>query len=143
LNRFRFPAINSASLATWISAGLAVEANPDDDSGIVFQLDWGTKEFNAFLRRIFPQLFGYLGIVNSHVLTVEQEPDNNGRKRIDYSWPYVLLKKDRKRYEAIDNTHPIATTFRDNLSGDNAHSSFRGKGIFLGVYSSFSLSIAQ
>jgi hypothetical protein len=124
-------------LAPWVSAGLAVEANPDDDSGIIFQLDWGTKEFNAFLRTLFPQLFEYLGTVNTHILTVEQEPDDVGKKRIDYSWPYVLLKKDRKRYNAVDNTHPTATTFHDNLSGGRPSSSFRGKGIFLGVYASF------
>jgi hypothetical protein len=134
LNRFRFPAIRSESLAPWVSAGLAVEAASDDDSGIVFQAHWGTKEFNAFLRNLFPQLFKYLGtFVNPHALEVEQEPDNVGKKRIDYFWPYVLLKKDRKRYEPIDNTHPTATTFHDNLSGDTKHSSFRGKGIFLGM----------
>lgn len=133
LNRFRFPAINSASLTPWISAGLAVEADAGEDSaGIVFQLDWGTKEFNAFLRTLFPQLFRYLGTVDPHILTIGQEPDNVGKKRIDYSWPYVLLKKVRKQYEAVDNTHPTAITFRDNLSGGDSHTSFRGKGIFLG-----------
>ena len=136
LNRFQFPAVNSASLCPWLAAGLAIEANADDDSGIVFRLGWGTKEFNAFLRTRFPQLFEHLGTVNPHILTIEEEPDNVGKKRIDYSWPYILLKKDRKRYEAVDNTHPTAETFRDNLSGDGAHSSFRGKAIFFGMYPS-------
>jgi len=121
-------------LLPWFAAGLAVEANLDDDSGIIFQLNWGTKEINDFLRTRFPQLFEYLGTINPHVLTIEGEPDDVGKKRIDYSWPYILLKKDRKQYEAVDNTHPTAATFRNNLSGDGAHSSFRAKAIFLGTY---------
>ena len=32
-------------------AGLASEAS--GTSGIVFQLDWGTKQFNVFLQRLF------------------------------------------------------------------------------------------
>lgn len=128
-----FPTINSVSLAPWALAGLAVEANPDDDSGIVFQLDWGTKEFNGFLRNHFQRLFGYLGTINPHVATLEGQPDDVGKKRIHYSWPYVLLKKNRKRYETIDITHPTALTYRDNLSGDTINSSFRGKAIYLGM----------
>ena len=133
LNGFRFPAINSASLASWVSAGLAVEANSDDDSGIIFQLDWGTKEFNGFLRTLFPTMFQYLGTVNPYVTSIKSEPDDIGPKRIHYSWPYVLLRKDRKKYEAVDCMHPTALTYQDNLSGDNSHLSFRGKAIYLGT----------
>lgn len=133
LDNFRFPTINSASLAPWVSAGLVVEANPGDDSGIVFQLGWGTKEFNGLLRTLFPALFGYLATAYPHVLTMEGQPDDVGPKRIHYSWPYVLLKKIRKRYEAVDCTHPTALVYRDNLSGDKTNSSFRGKALYLGA----------
>lgn len=120
-------------MAPWVAAGLVVEANPNDESGIVFQLGWGTKEFNAFLRDHFPHLFQYLGATNPEVLTMESQPDDVGPKRIHYSWPYVLLRKDRKKYETVDSTHPTALIYRDNLSGDGTHSSFRGKAIYLGV----------
>ena len=133
LDNFRFPTINSASLAPWVSAGLVFEATPGDDSGIVFQLGWGTKEFNGLLRTLFPALFGYLGTAYPHVLTMEGQPDDVGPKRIHYSWPYVLLKKIRKRYEAVDCTHPTVLVYRDNLSGDKTNSSFRGKALYLGA----------
>jgi hypothetical protein len=133
LDRFRFPAINSASLATWVSAGLAVEADPDSESGIVFHPGWGTKEFNNFLRNHFPAVFRHLGTFNQHVLQVKGEPDDFGIKRIEYSWPYILLRKDRKKYVAVDNTHPTGSVYRDNLSGGGTHASFRGKAIFLGM----------
>jgi len=133
LNRFQFPAINSTSLAPWVSAGLAVEANPKDESGIIFQLDWGTKEFNSFLRTLFPTLFEYLGTINPYVLSIGSQADDVGPKRIHYFWPYVLLMKARRKYEAVDSTHPTASTYRDNLSGDSTHSSFRGKAIFIGA----------
>jgi hypothetical protein len=96
-------------------------------------LGWGTKEFNGFLRTLFPRLFEFLGTINTHVLSISSEPDDVGPKRIGYSWPYVLLRKDRKKYEPVDFTHPTASTYRDNLSGDGTHSSFRGKAIFLGM----------
>lgn len=96
-------------------------------------MDWGTKEFNGFLRTLFPTLFQYLGTINPHVMSIGSQPDNVGPKRIQYSWPYILLQKDRKKYEAVDCTHPTASIYRDNLSGDGAHSSFRGKAIYLGT----------
>jgi len=133
LNRFSFPTINSTTLSPWATAGLTVEANPEDDSGIVFQLDWGTKEFNHFLRARFQRLFEYLGTINPYVMDIEGQPDDVGPKRINYSWPYILLKKIRKRYEAVDITHPTALTYRDNMSGDTTNSSFRGKAIYLGM----------
>ena len=64
---------------------------------------------------------------------MESESDDVGLKRIHYSWPYVLLKKDRKKYEAVDCTHPTASVYQDNLSGDSTHSSFRGKAIYIGM----------
>lgn len=133
LQRFQFPVLKPEVLASWVTAGLAVEANPDDESGIIFQREWGTKQFNHFLRNLFSVLFQYLGTFNQHVLQVANEPDNVGLKRIDYSWPYVLLQKDRKKYDAVDHTHPTGVIFRDNLSGRSSGASFRGKGIFLGT----------
>ena len=133
LDRFSFPTIGSTPLAPWASAGLAVEANPNDDSGIVIQLGWGTKEFNNFLQSLFPTLFQYLGTVNPHVLTIEGRPDDVGPKKIDYSWPYNVLRKNRKKYTAVNCTHPIATTYKENMSGDSASSGFRAKALFLGT----------
>ena len=139
LDRFTFPAINSSALAPWVSAGLAVEATPGDESGIVFQIEWGTKEFNHFLRTQLPSLFRYLGMLNQHVETIKNEADDTGVKKIDYTWPYILLWKDRKKYEAVDHTHPSGAIYRDNLGGTGSHASFRGKAIFLGTYLSSTL----
>lgn len=116
-----------------MSAGLAVEADSKTESGFNFQLEWGTKQFNHFLRTLFPTLFSYLGTSNQHILQVKNESDDTGIKRIDYSWPYILLQKVRKKYIAVDHTHPTASTYRDNLSGGGTNSSFRVKAIFLGM----------
>ena len=99
-------------------------------------MEWGTKEFNHFLRTLFPGLFRYLGTLNQHVQLIKNEADDTGVKRINYTWPYILLRKDRKKYEAVDHTHPSGSVYRDNLSGGSAHASFRGKAIFLGTHSS-------
>lgn len=103
--------INSTALAPWVSAGLSIEANLDDESGIIFQLGWRMKEFNAFLQNSFPTLFQYLGAMDPKVLTIRNEPDNTGLKSFHYSWPYVLLKKDRLKYKAVDCTHPTALIY--------------------------------
>ena len=106
-------------------------------------MEWGTKQFNHFLRTLFPTLFRYLGTFNRHVLQVKNEPDDTGIKRIDYSWPYILLQKDRKKYVAVDHMHPTGSSYRDNLSGGSTHASFRGKAIFLGTSISPRLSSAE
>ena len=110
-----------------------VEATPGDESGIVFQVEWGTKQFNHFLRNLFPTLFRYLGTLNRHVEHIKNEADDTGAKRINYTWPYILLRKDRKKYEAVDQTHPLGAVYCDNLSGGSAHASFCRKAIFLGM----------
>jgi len=94
---------------------------------------WRTKEFNGFLQTLFPTVFQYLGTINPYVTSIKSEPDDMGPKRIYYSWPYVLLKKDRKKHEAVDCTHTTASTYQDNLSGDGAHLSFHGKAIYLSM----------
>ena len=121
-------------MAPWVSAGLAVEAAPGEELGIVFQVEWGTKQLNHLLRSLLPTLFRYLGTLNEHVEQVKNEADDTGAKRIDYTWPYILLHKDRKKYEAIDQTHPSGAVYRDNLGGTGIHGSFRGKAIFLGMH---------
>ena len=55
-------------------------------------------------------------------------------KRIKYSLPYVLLEKDYRKYKIVDDTHPVATTYKEHLSGDGANASFKVKGIHLGEY---------
>jgi hypothetical protein len=119
-------------LEAYANAGLAVQAG--DASGIVFQLDWGTKQFNAFLRRLFPALFTYFDDIDPGFEIIRDEPDSIGTKRVDYTLPYVLLKKEYRKYKIIDDTHPDATKYKEALSGEGANAGFRAKAIFIGVY---------
>lgn len=118
-----------------MNAGLVAEAS--DASGIVFQLDWGTKQFNAFLRRLFPTLFAHLDTVSPGFETIPDEPDTIGIKRIKYSLPYVLLKKEYRKYKVVDDTHPNAAKYKDALSGEGSNAGFRAKSIFIGQRPSF------
>jgi len=104
LSRFDRPTNNSDALQPWAKAGLAVETPTEDDRGITFQLEWGTKQFNAFLCNLFPQLFDYLGTTNPGFVTLPDEPDIVGKRRVEYSLPYVLLFKVRKNYSVVDAT---------------------------------------
>lgn len=117
----------------WVDAGVATEAD-ETDAGIPFQLDWGTKQFNAFLRHQFPQLFAYFDSINPGFKAIPDEPDTVGMKRIEYSLPYVLLQKVRKNYLVVDNTHPAALEYKTYLSGDGGNAGFRAKGIFIGEH---------
>jgi hypothetical protein len=132
IQQFRFPSINPGSLEPYRDAGLAVEAS--DPSGIVFQLDWGTKQFNTFLRRLFPTLFAHFDDTIPGFSTIPDEPDNVGLRRIQYSLPYVLLEKAYRKYSIVDDTHPIATRYREAISGDGNTAGFRNKSIFIGEY---------
>lgn len=114
-----------------MNAGLAVEA---DDSGLIFQLDWGSKQFNAFLRRLFPVLFAHFDSIAPGFKSIPDEPDTTGMKRIEYSLPYVLLQKIRKNYNVVDDAHPVAMKYKAYLSGDAANAGFRAKSIFIGEY---------
>lgn len=147
LARFERPTVNTDTLRPWVQAGLAVEASAEDDSGITFQLDWGTKQFNAFLRNLFPRLFAYLGTTNPGFATLPNEPDTAGKKRVEYSLPYVLLFKVRKKYTVIDTTHPNAVKYMDvanglkdsrledgQKDGSKKSASFRAKSLFFGAY---------
>ena len=91
-----FPAISSTSLQPYIKAGLAAEAS---DVGIVFQLEWGTKKIDAFLRRLFPALFDYFNTTTPELETIAIGPDTSGMKRIEYSLPYVLLPKGLQKVQ--------------------------------------------
>lgn len=117
-------------LQPWVNAGLAIEANK---SAFVFQLDWGTKQLNAFLRTLLPGLFAYFDSVTPGFRAIQDEPDDIGTKRIDYSLPYILLHKIRKKYFVVDEAHPIGATYKDNLAGDQTKGAgFRAKSLFLG-----------
>lgn len=111
-------------------AGLASEAS--GTSGIIFQLDWGTKQFNAFLRKLFPKLFTHFDKTVTGFKAIADEPDNVGMKRIEYSLPYVLLKKEYRKYHVIDDTHPTAVKYKEYISGDTSNAGFRAKAIFIG-----------
>lgn len=134
LHRFRFPSINHSALEPWVRAGLAVEADPKKEEGIIFQLEWGSKQFNAFLRRLFPKLFNYLDTVSPGVNVLPDEPDHIGTRKINYTLPYVLLLKDRKKYHLVDVTHPSALKYREHTSNEGGTGGFRPKGIFLGTH---------
>ena len=115
----------------WVNAGLAVEA---ENPGLIFQLEWGSKQFNAFLRSLFPILFAHFDSISTGFKSVPDEPDATGMRKIEYSLPYVLLQKMRKNYYLVDDTHPVATTYKTYLSGDMAGAGFRAKSLFLGAY---------
>jgi len=79
-------------------------------------------------------------------MTLPNEPDTVGKKRVEYSLPYVLLFKERKKYCVVDATHPNAFKYmevanglkdgpKDSLNGSKKNSSFRAKSLFFGVYS--------
>ncbi|KAF9642708.1 hypothetical protein BDM02DRAFT_3192806 [Thelephora ganbajun] len=129
--RFRFPTINFTALEPWVRAGLAVEADPKAEDGIIFQLEWGSKQFHAFLRRLFPKLFNYLDGISPGLNALSDEPDDIGTRKINYTLPYALLQKDRKKYHLVDATHPTALTYREYTSNEKGTSGFRSKGIFL------------
>ncbi|KAF9642217.1 hypothetical protein BDM02DRAFT_3193673 [Thelephora ganbajun] len=128
IQHFSFPTINPTSLEPYINTGLAIQAT---DSGIIFQLNWGTKQFNAFLCCLFPALFTYFDTIAPGFKTIPDEPDNIGMKRIEYMLPYVLLEKEYRRYNIIDDMHPVATRYKEALSGDGSNAGFRAKAIFI------------
>jgi len=119
-------------LEPYTHAGLAVEAV--DTSGIVFQLDWGTKQFNSFLRRLLPTLFHHFDSITPGFDSIPDEPDNVGIRRIEYSLPYVLLEKAYRKYHIVDDTHPVATKYKEALSGDGTNAGYKNKTIFIGEY---------
>ena len=130
LQQFKFPTIKPASLETYVNTGLAIEAS--NASGIVFQLDWGTKQFNPFLRHLLPVLFTHFDTITPGFKSIPDEPDTTGIKQIEYSLPYVLLQKEYRKYKIVDNTHPVATKYKECLSGDVSNAGFRAKGLFIG-----------
>jgi hypothetical protein len=127
-------------LQPWVKAGLVVETDPTAEEGIIFQLEWGSKQFHAFLRRLFPKLFDHLDSVSPGVNALPDEPDSVGTRKIDYTLPYVLLQKDRKKYHLVDVAHPTALKYREYTSNEGGSSGFRSKGIFLGTYLCFTAS---
>lgn len=105
---------------------------PTDSSGIVFQLSWGTKQFNAFLRRLFPTLFGHFDTIDPGFEDIPDELDSIGVRRIEFSLPYLLLKKEYRKYTIVDDTHPTAARYKEALSGEGTNAGFRAKSIFIG-----------
>src|SRR5258705_8778073 len=69
---------------------------------------------------------GFKGIVD--------EPDPIGMKHIEYSLPYVLLVQDYRKYNIVNDTHPVATKYKECLSGEGANAGFRVKSIFIGEH---------
>ena len=117
----------------------------------MFQLGWGTKQFNAFLHNLFPKLFAYLGTTNPGFAALPDKSDKNGMMWVEYSLPYVLLFKVRKTYSIINTTHPDATKYMEVVNGlkdsprvsnledgqkdsSRKSSSFWAKSIFFGEY---------
>jgi len=88
---------------------------------------------NAYLRLQFPTLFGHFDSTIPGFQDIPDEPDSTGLKRLDYQLPYVLLKKNRKVYSLVDETHPIAMTYQEYLAGERTKSAgFKAKTLYLG-----------
>ncbi|KAF9789551.1 hypothetical protein BJ322DRAFT_1105409 [Thelephora terrestris] len=129
LTRFTFPSINSTALEPWINAGLANEASKP---GFSIRLSWGTKQMNAFLRLHFPTLFGYFDATTTGFQDIPDESDSTGLKRLSYQLPYILLKKNRKNYSLVDDTHPTADSYVDSMSSGKAKGvGFKAKTLYL------------
>jgi hypothetical protein len=117
-------------LEPWITAGLASEATKP---GFSINLSWGTKQVNAFLRPHFPILFGHFDSTIPGFREIPDEPDSTGLKKLDYQLPYVLLKKNRKVYSLVDETHPTARTYQEYMAGEKTKSAgFKAKTLYLG-----------
>jgi hypothetical protein len=116
-----------------VKAGLAIEAEPDSDKGIVIEVGWGAKQVNAFLRNRFQQLFAFLDELNPGFNLLPNEPDGVGTPKTGYTLPYVLLRKDRKKYHLVDIAHPTAEDYKEHTANGSSTSGFRTKGIFLGT----------
>jgi hypothetical protein len=64
---------------------------------------------------------------------IPNEPDGVGIRRVEYTLPYILVKKDRMKYEIIDNAHPTAEVYDKMLSGGKAGKpGFRARTLFFG-----------
>ena len=120
----------------WVRVGLAIEADPKTKDRIIFQLEWGSKQFHAFLHCLFPKLFDYLDTISPGLKTLADETDNVGTRKIDYTLSYVFLQKDCKKYHSVDATHPTALKYREYTSNEGGASGFCSKSIFLGTCSS-------
>ena len=114
-------------LGSWIAAGLASEATK-----FSIHLSWGTKQVNAFLRVHFPVLFGYFNTTVPRFQDIPDEPDSVGMKKLNYQLPYILLKKNRKNYSLVDESHPTAETYQEYLAGANRTAGFKAKTLYLG-----------
>ena len=49
----------------------------------------------------------------------------------------MLLKKEYRKYNVVDDTHPDATRYKEALSGEGMNAGFRAKSIFIGQWSLF------
>jgi len=118
-------------LEPWVNAGLSNEA--DDSPGFSIQLDWGAKQINAFLRSLFPVLFGHFDSTIPGFQDIPDEPDSTGLKKLNYQLPYVLLEKNRRSYRLVDETHPTAEMYQEHMtSGKTKTAGFRSKILFFG-----------
>jgi hypothetical protein len=101
---------------------------------MTFPLDWGTKQFNNFLRAHFPVLFAHFDLTTPGFKAIPNEPDDVGIKQVNYSLPYILLQKDRMKYPIVDEAHPTAQIYNDNIAGGKARGSgFRTRTLFFGM----------
>lgn len=88
---------------------------------------------NAFLRLHFPTLFGYFDATTTGFQDIPDESDSTGLKRLSYQLPYILLKKNRKNYSLVDDTHPTADSYVDSMSSGKAKGvGFKAKTLYLG-----------
>ena len=54
--------------------------------------------------------------------TIPNEPDDIGLRCVNYTLPYILLKKERRKYHTVNETHPTTGTYVESMSGSQAKS---------------------
>lgn len=114
------PHTKSNEFDHFLTAGLAT--NPAENLPLEFNIDWGTKQMNAFFRAQLPNLFNYFTKLYPDILTIEAEPDNVGTPLDDILWPYSLCRKSGKGVEVLETAiHPNAKVYLDKSSSRPAN----------------------
>jgi hypothetical protein len=92
-------ASNLTELTLFARAGLST---PILQEPVSFDLTWGRKQMNAFLRDLFPRLFTHFAQSCPEVLTIPSEADDTGTDNLDsVNWPYVLISSHRNQIKLL------------------------------------------
>lgn len=111
--------------------------------GLMFNMKWGTKEMNHWLRGQFPRLFDHFAESFPDVMEIPNEADNSSDFPLSsFELPYLLLNQKSRHAQIVDVSHPTGadyeqTTFNHQLATRPA---WNQKSIYLGTHF-FSLQI--